>query len=100
MFEVGVFDDEVRREHATEDYYQYDLGAPMMLSAELDLGNIPRSDLATVGAVADERVHETFSFGRDLNLNCCAVTGRRTRLASVLVAVCPLGRQDDVLRHV
>jgi hypothetical protein len=68
VFEVGVFDDKVGCEHAGS-IVSTTSERQMVLSAELDSWNVPRSDLAAVRAVADERVHKTLSLGRDLNLN-------------------------------
>jgi hypothetical protein len=34
---------------------------------------VPRSDLATISAVADERINESLAFGWNLDLHCTAV---------------------------
>jgi hypothetical protein len=96
MFEVGIFDDKVGREHAG-GIVSATSERQMMLSAELDSGNEPRGDLAAVGAVADKCIYETLSLRGNLNLDCAAVTCARCQ--PILVTVCPLGRQYDVLRH-
>jgi hypothetical protein len=58
---------------------------------------VPRSDLATISAVADERINESLAFGWNLDLHCTAVAccGR----CPVLLPMRTFRREENLFRH-